>query len=267
MNKAIFCVGYDVENGRVKITRKFLKSMLKVHEKYEVPATLFVVGKTLEQNIEQFKELVDHPLIDFQQHTYSHLIFKKIHMKVDGVESSVGEDEPIEKIRSELERANASFKTNLGVKVEGLTTPYAFYQGLMDRPDILQALQDNGIKFVRSYARNERGYSPVPLTVQPFFYADQGFPDILECPIQGWQDCIWRDTFGWKANWERKVQTNLAEIEETKTYFGYVQHDWSSIKEDPKMERTAKIFEFARSRNIKIMQYKDLYDIKIAERN
>ena len=43
-----------------------------------------------------------------------------------------------------------------------------------------QILQDNGIRWARTYGRDYRDCQPTPFTVQPFFYADQGFPDILE---------------------------------------------------------------------------------------
>ncbi|MHA1697384.1 MAG: hypothetical protein ACTSWN_00935, partial [Promethearchaeota archaeon] len=125
--------------------------------------------------------------------------------------------------------------------------------------DILAVLHDCGIRFIRSYGRNERSFNPVPLDVQPFFYKEQGFPDLLECPVQGWQDCIWRDRFGWKANWEKQVYMDLDYISEKGLYLGLVQHDWSSIKADKKMDKTAAIIDYALKRNLVIEHYLDFY--------
>ncbi|MFX0098812.1 MAG: polysaccharide deacetylase family protein [Candidatus Hodarchaeota archaeon] len=259
---AILCVGYDVESDQSRTTRHFLKEMQRIHEDRGAPCSLFIKGRTLEKNVEQFKNLLDNDLFDMQQHTYSHLIFKHIPVIIDGKLQPVGEDEPLFKIQEEIERTQELFKNLLSLDVKGLTTPYAFYKGLSDRPDILKVLHDAGIRFIRSYARNEKSYNPVPLDVQPFFYEEQGFPDMLECPIQGWQDCIWRDRFGWNANWEKQVFMYIDHIVENDLYYGLAQHDWSSIKADKRMERTAAMLDYALEKEVQIIHYKDLYALK-----
>ncbi|MHA1792821.1 MAG: polysaccharide deacetylase family protein [Promethearchaeota archaeon] len=266
MAPGILCIGYDVEHDNKKITRHFLKVMRKIHDEKNAPCTLFIKGKTLEKNAKHLKALKDNALFDLQQHTYSHLIFKKISMLIDNKVQEVGNDEPARKIREEIAKTSKLFHELLDIKVIGLTTPYAFYKGLEDRPDILQVLRDEGIKFVRSYGRNIKNYNPVPLEVQPYFYDKQGFPDILECPVQGWQDCIWRDRFGWKANWEREVSLALDYISEHDLYLGLAQHDWSSIKKDKNMQKTAKIIDDALERNVKIMHYQDFYKLMLKKK-
>jgi len=105
-----------------------------------------------------------------------------------------------------------------------------------------------------------KGTGPVPLNVQPFFYSEQGFPDILECPLNGWQDVGWRERFGWTANWEKQVFTELDYVSEHDLYLGVVQHDWSSIYEDLEMDRTAKILDYAAKCDVQIMNYRDFYE-------
>ena len=50
-------------------------------------------------------------------------------------------------------------------------------------------------RWVRTNARDCRDCQPTPFTEQPFFYADQGFPDILELGVQGYQDDFYWDRF------------------------------------------------------------------------
>ena len=66
---------------------------------------------------------------------------------------------------------------------------------MVDRPDILQILSDNGIKWIRTNARDYRDCQPTPFSEQPFFYTDQGFSEILELGVQGYQDDFYWDRF------------------------------------------------------------------------
>jgi hypothetical protein len=98
-------------------------------------------------------------------------------------------------IRSEILRAQAVIRDLLGLECHGLTGPWCYYRGLQDRPDLLDILQEAGIRWIRTYGRDARDCQPTPFTVQPFWYADQGFPDILELGIQGYQDDFYWDRF------------------------------------------------------------------------
>jgi peptidoglycan/xylan/chitin deacetylase (PgdA/CDA1 family) len=260
------CIGYDVEAGNPKTTRLFLDAMVKVHESRGAPCTHFIRGQTLEKNARQIKELAGNPLFDLQQHTYSHLIFKRIEADTGKTHEVYGNDEPIEAIKADVEKANLIFRKKLGFSPAGLTTPYAFYRGLLDRPDILKALHDAGVRFLRSWGRNEKGYTPVPLDVQPFFYDGQGFPDMLECPVNGWQDCIWRTDNGWKARWDQAFIADLDQVASRGDYIALCQHDWSSIQEDPEMAMTAAIIDHARGAGVRIVSYKTFYEEMLKNR-
>ena len=45
-----------------------------------VPATLFVVGQTLERWVPEFQAIALDPLFDLQQHTYSHQLLKTVYI-------------------------------------------------------------------------------------------------------------------------------------------------------------------------------------------
>ena len=47
-----------------------------------------------------------------------------------------------------------------------------------------------------SRACNAKGGHPTPLSVQPFWYSEQGFPDLLEIQFQHCLDAVWFEAQG-----------------------------------------------------------------------
>ncbi len=199
-------MGYDVENYLDpylnkdldwEVTLRFLSSMRRVHEDLNVPSTLFICGRLLEESdvLRALQELADSQLFDLQQHTYSHQRLKTV-VQNDGEMVAVFRGASLEEIQKEVTRTNKLFEERLGVYCRGICGPYGYYRGLMDRPDILKVLYKAGIRFTRTYLRNENDWGPLSIKVQPFTYEPQGFPQILEIPSQGWQDIIYFRTNG-----------------------------------------------------------------------
>jgi hypothetical protein len=111
-------------------------------------------------------------------------------------------------------------------------------------------------------------WQPVSLDVQPFWYAPQGFPDMLEVGITGWQDCILRDQVGW-TNHDGYLRVALAHLDETARHdlvWSYVQHDWSSIRDDPDMHITETLLRAAQDRSVEIVHYATYYQRRRAQR-
>lgn len=267
---ATLLIGYDVERQGPDFseTKQFLKVAPKLHQELNAPCTFFVCGKTLEGNIEEFQEVKkNYSLIDFQQHTYSHILLKTVVMETEkGTEVYKGGT--LEQVEEEVRRTNELLKKYLDIDCIGLTGPYGYYRGLSDRPDILEVLHHLGIRFTRTYARNEKDYQPVSFEVQPFWYQPQGFPDILEFPVCGWQDVYLRGKYGWE-NIERYlnyIKKDLDYIVAHNLTWCYAQHDWSSIREDPEMKMTRKFIEYALSKGVELISYKDYY-LKQKEKN
>lgn len=270
-----FFIGYDVESADapgaapvvtptrgVTITESFLKVAGPLHRKLNVPCTLFICGKVLEQNVKAFQQTQKDfkDLFDLQQHTYSHLLLKTVVQENEqGI--SVVKSGTLDEIKHEVQKTNELLKKYLECNCLGLTSPYGYYRGLSDRPDILEILHKSGIRFVRSYTRNEHDWFPVSFYLQPFWYGPQGLPGILEFAGQGWQDCMWRGHHGWnrKVEYLQYVKQGIDYIVTHKLTWCYTQHDWSSIKEDPNMEMTKQIIEYARERGVRIVSYLDYY--------
>ncbi|MFH0938843.1 MAG: polysaccharide deacetylase family protein [Planctomycetota bacterium] len=190
----IILLGYDIESAS-ESTTGFLEGAEILHNKYEAPWTIYLTGKTIEKCEESIRRFVNNPLLTVGQHTYSHMLLKSIYM-------TPGDGKPIHgscpnyfrkggslaEINEEITKTQALMRDRLGVKCHGLTGPWCYYRGLVDRPDILQILHDNDIQWIRTNGRDHHDCQPTPFEEQPFFYADQGFPEILELGIQGYQD-------------------------------------------------------------------------------
>ena len=261
---ATLLIGYDVETQDVKseATKQFLKVAPKLHKELNAPCTFFICGRTLENNLEEFKQVKAEygDLIDFQQHTYSHVLLKTVFQENEHGKT-LFRSGTLEQIREQVKRPIELLKEHLNVDCIGLTGPYGYYRGLSDRPDILEILHELGIHFTRTYARNERDWQPVAFEIQPFWYEPQGFPDMLEFPVQGWQDCIMRGEIGWdnRDGYLNHIRRDLDYIAEHDLVWGYVQHDWSSIRGDADMSITRGMIEYAHKIGVELKSYLEFY--------
>lgn len=255
-------IGYDVEcRWDKEITRHFMGKMLQVHGQLGAPCTLFVTGAVLERDAAAFQAASEVDWLDIQQHTYSHVLLKTVFMD-NGEEVKVWPGASLDEIQEEVVKTNALFQQILGRPCIGITGPYAYYRGLGDRPDILQILREEGIRFTRTWGRNEKDWQPVPFDIQPFWYQAQGFPEMLEFPINGWQDCIWRERNGWdnREGYLEHLKSGIDTIAETDLIWSYVQHDWSSVREDPEMEITRRFLEYALEHDVEVATYTQVYE-------
>jgi peptidoglycan/xylan/chitin deacetylase (PgdA/CDA1 family) len=220
----------------------------------------------VEQNVDALLPLTADPLFDLQQHTYSHVLLKTI-CTVNERGTQVKRGGSLEQLDEELGRANAVILKQLGVHCNGITGPWNYYRGLADRPDILELLRKHGLTISRCWGRNEQDWQPVRLDLQPFWYEAQGFPEILEVGIHGWQDCIRREQVGWDNldEYVRLMRRDLDEAAERDSVFSYCQHDWSSIRSDPTMRATRAILEYARQRGFRLLHYRQFYEERRAQ--
>ena len=276
---AYLLMGYDTENyvdpslkHKVDwgVTVNFLSKMKRVHEELKAPCTLFIVGKLLEEPsvLKGLRELAGSPLFDLQQHTYSHQRLKTV-VENDGKKITVFEGAPLEKIREEVNLARKILQEKLGVHSSGITGPFGYYRGLSDRPDVLRVLHDVGIRFTRTYLRNENDWGPLSIEAQPFTYEPQGLPDILEIPAQGWQDVHYFWTHGWDKR-EDLLRCNkklVDEIAEKDLVWSVCQHDFSSCQEDPEMSYTKELLSYAQSKGVTVTSHKAYYEKTIGNKS
>lgn len=262
-------IGYDVEwTGGGDVTPRFLEAVSKLHNSLGIPATLFVVGQTLEMWINEFQSVARDPLFDIQQHTYSHQLLKTVYIE-DGKSVRVVRGVSLERIRAEVHKTNSLLREHLGVDCIGLTGPWCYYRGLRDRPDILEVLWDEGIRFTRTDGRNQYDYHPVLLDLQPYWYEHVGFPDMLETTIHGWHDSTLRDILGWDnlGAYVESVKEYIRLTADENLVFSYVQHDWTSTRSDPGMSATEAILRYAQECGTQFRSYLSFYQQSVNQAN
>ena len=131
-----------------------------------------------------------------QQHTFSHVPFKDIvYSPAPGLVGTIPAS-PAPALAEELAFTSRLIRDHLGGECVGLRTPFGYYRGLRDRPDLLEIVRGAGLRYVTSWGRNQENANPTPW-VQPFDYAEEGYPDILELPFQFWLDVVWFDRHGY----------------------------------------------------------------------
>jgi len=263
----IFLLGYDVEAGEPDKTQHFAKKAYQVHRNLGAPCTLFVLGRTLEHSHEALKVFCENDIFDIQQHTYSHKLFKSLLIN-DGKKEQFVKGAGLDEIREEVEKTKRLLKKYLGVECIGITGPMGYYRGLVDRPDVLEVLHNCGIRFTRTWGRNEHDWQPVPFSVQPFWYELQGFPDILEVCMHGWIDCVWRRVHGWdkKEEFINYIKSNIDFIVQEGLVYSCVMHDWSAIAEDEDMSIVQGILEYALNKGVRVLNYRQFYEMKREEK-
>ncbi|MEJ5298228.1 MAG: polysaccharide deacetylase family protein, partial [Armatimonadota bacterium] len=251
-------VGYDVE--KTTECAAFLERMADIHEEMNAPCTVFALGSCLLAEPDAFEAAAENPLIDMAQHTWSHIPLKTVVIE-DGDTVEVIRGGSLEQIRDEVARASQAIESICGVSCCGITGPWAYYRGLADRPDVLEILYDSGIRYVRSYGRNEKDFQPVSTSIQPFWYAPQGFPDVLECMVHGWNDIYLRSKVGWSnlQGFLDQMKADLDHAAERGLVFSWGSHDWSSLREDPSLSLIRGILSHARSLGMQVLNYRQFW--------
>lgn len=238
-----------------------LEVMTAVHAEVGVPATLFLCGRTLVHGLDAVRAACETGLFDVQQHTYSHVVFRDVdYTPSEGTTATIRASPPWA-LEAELRFTSELIQRHLDIGVVGLRTPFGYYRGLRDRPDLLAILDRCGIRYVSSWIRNESGGNPTPF-VQPFAYAEEGFPGIVELPAQFWIDGIWFDAHGWEngAGYRVALEQVVDEIVERDLVFGACFHEWAVLSADE--ERTGWIRGFlshAVERGVEVTTYTEYW--------
>jgi peptidoglycan/xylan/chitin deacetylase (PgdA/CDA1 family) len=254
-----FFIGYDIESPDPAVTRSFLQTMRALHEDLDVPCTLFVVGKTLRQSPDEFRALLGHPLIDLQQHTETHLRLKTVYQEnADGVQVFLGGSP--EEVHADVAACQQTFEEILGFRPIGLTGPYNYWRGLLDRPDLVRIVYDEGIRFLRCFGRDAHDWQPTPF-FDPFPLTALGFPDVWEYGIHGWQDCLLRAQVGWSNldGYFERFRADIDRVAAANGAFSYCQHDWSSPRANPGLTLTRRLLAYVRDAGMRIESYASHY--------
>jgi peptidoglycan/xylan/chitin deacetylase (PgdA/CDA1 family) len=243
-------------------TRRGVQLLARLHEELEAPCTFFVCGRTLLHALDAFEPLASSPLFDIQQHTYSHVVFRDVRYRAEGAETeAVLPETPHVALREELRITSELIRKYLGRECIGVRTPFGYYRGLRDRPDLLGIVRETGHSFVTSWGRNEENGNPTPW-VQPFAYAEEGFPELLEIPFQFWLDGVWFDTHGYDqgAAFGRALEGAVDEIADRDLVFATAFHEWCALEADEEGTGWIRaLIQHAQRRGVEIMSYADYW--------
>ena len=167
-------------------------------------------------------------LFDVQQHTFSHVPFKDIvYSPGPGLVGTIPAVSARGAARGARRSPRGCSATTSGPTCVGLRTPFGYYRGLRDRPDLLEIVRATGLRYVTSWGRNEENGNPTPW-VQPFAYDEEGYPDILELPFQFWLDVVWFDQHGYDTGPAllEALKGAVDEVAERDLVYGACFHDW-----------------------------------------
>jgi len=265
-------LGPDVPQYRAALdpdsTRRGVRLLARLHEELEAPCTFFVCGRTLLHALDAIEPLAGSPLFDIQQHTYSHVVFRDVRYQAAGAETeAVLPETPHVALREELRITSELIRKYLGRECIGVRTPFGYYRGLRDRPDLLGIVRETGHSFVTSWGRNEHNGNPTPW-VQPFAYAEEGFPELLEIPFQFWLDGVWFDVNGYDqgAAFGRALKGAVDEIAERDLVFATAFHEWCAVEANEEGTGWIRaLIRRARSRGVEIMSYADYWAMATSE--
>lgn len=239
-----------------------LEIILCIHQKYNISGTIFILGKLLELCHKEIKEVISRYPIDIQQHTYSHILFKKDKYKRK-VPASLLE------IEHEIKITNNLIKKYLHFDVIGLSVPIGFHNGLKNKNKILNVLKKEGIKFIKADSRGPGNKLPGPFTVkgrlkQPYFYKN----GILELTGHGWHDCVIKGLIPHER--PKQVVNNPSEelryhvndlnfARKNNLIYSPTFHPWSIAMKDPKGFVIENLIKCALKYNIEIISASELY--------
>ena len=153
-----------------------VRAVAEVHLRHRAPASFFIVGRLAQAAGSRLREILDHDLFDLQSHSFTHENMLAIR------------DDPAA-VRRELVDSKAVIEDLFGREVIGFTAPGGFARGFLGEARLLEALWRAGYRYVRTLSWQPGNLSPAPLT-QPFWFSDDGFPELLEISAHAWHDNI-----------------------------------------------------------------------------
>ena len=151
--------------------------MAEVHLRHQAPATFFIVAQLAVAAGSRLREILDHELFDLESHSYTH-------------DNMIAIRDDAAAVRRELVDSKRAIEDLFGREVIGFTAPGGFAPRLPGRDAAAGGAMGGGLP-LRPHpelAAEPRG-AAAPLT-QPFWFSDDGFPELLEISAHAWHDNI-----------------------------------------------------------------------------
>jgi len=245
------------------------RRIVEVHRAHRMPATFFIVGRTLEESPSEYRALLDDPLFEVASHSYSH------RMLLDHPICGPAADRA--QVEREIRQGKAVVEDVFGRPCVGFRPGCGFVEGLRGATVALDLVAEAGYRYVSSVLWGADFSLPAPLA-EPWSYASDGHPEINEYPAHGWHENLLKDNnrvFGQEpqrvilfptpfaaAVPPHPVRTPQEEIQYNNGYFidaaiaahsSYVTliwHPWSLALSDPAMRVLEMTFQLVRDRGL-----------------
>jgi peptidoglycan/xylan/chitin deacetylase (PgdA/CDA1 family) len=249
----------------------------EVHRRHQAPATFFCLGRLIEQRGADLRRTFDRTpeLWDVHSHTYSHRILQPHRIWGDPVLA--------DQVREEIARGVRLVREALGRPCLGLRPGCGYSAGFRGARFILDALSEHGVRFASADLCAHYGDALPADLRQPWSYADDGHPEIVELPGHGWHDCVVKTNFlrpgtagylttVWPPPWPGAVPPRAVDSPEEEfallramldegarrgvAYVAYVGHPWSVIRpQDPGASAIERTIEYCEERGWAVTSY------------
>ena len=270
----LYVAAYDTETPECL---QAVRKIVEVHRRYDMPATFFIVGKTLEADSTDYRELLDDSLFEIASHTYSHKMLRD--------NPFCGPAAPKQQIVEEIFLGKTSVEHIFSPPCRGIRPGCGFPDGLKGTPDVLRLIREAGFDYVSSMLWGPDFAMPAPLN-RPFTYYAEGFPELWELPGHGWQENVLKgntrldsrrillfpsampetapDTYVKTPEEEHEVNNRPfidKAIADGMPYVSLIWHPWSLDSFDPEMRMLNITFRYVRGHCMPTGTFSDLLSI------
>jgi len=236
--------GYDTEQPTCV---EGVRALTAIHRRLRIPATFFLVGRLVEHNRDELRDLLTDPLFEIGSHSYSHCQFE-------------GADPAL--VRDELQRTQDLIGDVFGVTPRGFRAPGGTVTGFRGDVERLGIFAEIGFEYVSSQGWGPGKTMPAPVTA-PYTYAEEGFSNLLEIPMHGWHENIltkvnpWQSPSqplgpdapqtieAWCAPFVADMDTTLGQ---SLPYYGPTMHPWSLRRFDRDCRQVEALLQIAQER-------------------
>lgn len=245
------------------------RRIVEVHRAHRMPATFFVLGRTLEESPAEFRGLLDDPLFEIASHSWSHGLFRD--------HPRCGPAMDPARLREEIWRGKDLVEQVFGRPCVGLRPGCGYPGGFRGMTDVLTLVAEAGYRYVSSALWGDDCSLPAPVA-EPWTYVDDGFPGLTEYPGHGWHENLLKGSnrvFGQKPSRAvlfpspfaeaiptREIETPEEEMRYNSRYFieaglrsgatyvSLIWHPWSLALFDPRMRMLDMTFTLVRKRGL-----------------
>ncbi|RPJ39848.1 MAG: hypothetical protein EHM21_15290 [Chloroflexi bacterium] len=243
-----------------------------VHERFEIPATFFIVGAMLEKEGPAYRSVLgDCELFEIASHTYSHQMLRDHPF----CGPAPAQAERQREIRLGKQRVEETF----GRPCVGLRPGCGFANGLRGDTWLQDEIHAAGFGYVSSRLWGPE-YSLPALLEAPYSYAAEGSPELWEMPGHGWHENVLKAhnlttsiqrLLAWpmpdpdlvppgplrSAGEEFELNRRFIDkaVKMDLPYISLVWHPWSLAKFDPPMRMLELTFQYVRDRGLEPTTY------------